>query len=91
MLKILSSKSLVDLETEANKLNIEQVGSLSISNGHYFLVLTIKEPEVKPKVEPKIPEVKPKDTEVKPKDTEVKPKAKRSPAKKKSPSKPKET
>lgn len=84
MLKILSSKSLVDLETEANKLNIEQVGSLSISNGHYFLVLTIKEPEVKPKVEPKIPEVKPKDTE-------VKPKAKRSPAKKKSPSKPKET
>lgn len=75
MLKILSSKNLAELEQRANKLDIEQVGSLSISNGHYFLVITIKDtPKVKPQVETKVPEVKPK--------------AKRTPTKK-SPSKPK--
>lgn len=60
MLKILSAKNVVELEQEANKLDIDQVGSLSISNGHYFLVLTIKEPVGVTEVEPKVTESKPK-------------------------------
>jgi outer membrane biosynthesis protein TonB len=97
MLKILSAKNVASLESEANKLDIEQVGSLSISNGHYFLVLTIKEAPKKPRKAPSKPketEVKPKETEVKPKETEVKPKEtevkpKETEVKSKAPKKPK--
>lgn len=39
MLKILSAKNAIDLEKEAEKYNITGVGSLTISNGHFFLAI----------------------------------------------------
>jgi len=46
MLKILSSSSLIKLQEVADKLDIEQLGSLSIANGQYFLAVLVKEPKV---------------------------------------------
>lgn len=52
MFKILSSKTTVGLEQEAEKYDISLLGSLTISNGHYYLgILGV------PKVKPKEPEV----------------------------------
>lgn len=36
---ILSSPTTIGLTKEAEKYDIHQVGSLAISNGHYFLVI----------------------------------------------------
>lgn len=53
---ILSSTNVRDLETQAEAFNIQQVGSLSVSNGQFFLTL-IGEPKVTPQVEPEKPTV----------------------------------
>lgn len=75
MLKILTAKSLPILEEQAKELEIEQVGSLSISNGHFFLALLIKDKPRVTKVTPKVT----KDTEEKPKETPKKRTSKRKP------------
>lgn len=46
-LKIISAKSTKLLEEEASKYNITQLGSISISNGQYFLCF-VGEPKVVP-------------------------------------------
>lgn len=55
MLKILSAKTIPLLEKEAEGYEIESIGNLSISNGHYFLTFLgePKKPKVKPKTTPK--------------------------------------
>lgn len=45
---ILSSPTTTGLTKEAEKYDIHQVGSLSISNGHYFLVILGELKEVAP-------------------------------------------
>lgn len=49
---VLSSATTIGLMEEAEKYNIDQVGSLTVSNGHYFLTFlgSLKETQVKPKV-----------------------------------------
>lgn len=64
-LVILSSHNTKFLEVEAEEYDITQIGSLSVSNGQYFLTF-LGSPKVKPetKVTPEEPEVKPKPKEV---------------------------
>ena len=50
MLKILSAKTIIHLEKEAEEYDIKELGSLTISNGHYFLSFMGV-----PKVNPSLP------------------------------------
>ena len=54
-LQILSSNSTIELMKEAEKYNISQVGSLTVSNSHYFLTF-LGEPKVTEEtpVQPKV-------------------------------------
>jgi hypothetical protein len=47
MLKILSAKTIARLEKEAEGYDIKELGSFTISNGHYFLSF-LGEPKVNP-------------------------------------------
>ena len=63
MFKILSAKSTEALEQKVAEYDVTALGSLTISNGQYFIAIlgdlkvkptiTSKEPEVKPKATPK--------------------------------------
>lgn len=74
-LKILSAPNIIALEQKANELDIQQVGSVAVSNGHFFLAALVKPKAVRQKS--KVIQSEPKETEVKPKETEVKPKTTR--------------
>lgn len=47
-LKILSAKSIPLLEELASQYTIKELGSLSISNGQYFLAVVVEKPKVEP-------------------------------------------
>jgi hypothetical protein len=61
MLKIISASNISKLEKESEDYNISEIGSLTVSNGHYFLCFLgeLKLPIVVPE-EPKIVAAKPK-------------------------------
>jgi hypothetical protein len=63
-LKILSANTPALLEKEAEKYNISSLGSISISNGHFYLAIlgSLKEVPVVPKVEPDVTKETPKVT-----------------------------
>lgn len=81
MLKILSAKNVAELEDKASKYTIEQLGSISISNGHLFLAILVK-PEVKLKVTKEEPIVEPKETKVEPEAKPKTPRKRKAPVKK---------
>jgi hypothetical protein len=58
MLKIISANNISKLEKESEEYNISEIGSLTVSNGHYFLCFLgeLKLPIVVPE-EPEEPEV----------------------------------
>jgi hypothetical protein len=79
MLKILSASNVIKLEEDVKGYDVTQLGSLTISNGHYFLCflgepkvhLSLPEEEEPAIEEPKVNISLPKDI--------VKPRAKRKP------------
>jgi hypothetical protein len=61
VLKIISASTIMKLEREAEDYDIQELGSLAISNGHYFLSF-LGEPKVTPFVIPEETYVKPEVT-----------------------------
>jgi hypothetical protein len=62
MLKILSASNIDKLQEDANAYEVSQIGSLTISNGHYFLCFLgeLKIPIVVPIVVPEVVAAEPK-------------------------------
>jgi hypothetical protein len=60
MLKIISANNISKLEKESEEYNISEIGSLTVSNGHYFLCFLgeLKLPIVVPE-EPEVVAAKP--------------------------------
>jgi hypothetical protein len=61
MLKIISANNISKLEKESEEYNISEIGSLTVSNGHYFLCFLgeLKLPIVVPVSLPEVVAAKP--------------------------------
>jgi len=56
MFRILSANTIMQLEEEASKYDITHLGSLTISNGHFFMSILGEPKKEKPAIkEPAIP------------------------------------